>query len=121
MGEPLVVLGAVVMALAVLGLGFLAGWLVNSRRRRNRLESSREEAARILDEAQTEADALKKTASLEAKDEWRREREPLERLASEGQLKAHCHSGYWQCMDTHREQQQLEALWAAGDAPWKIW
>ena len=79
MGEPLVVLGAVVMALAVLGLGFLAGWLVNSRRRRNRLESSREEAARILDEAQTEADALKKTASLEAKDEWRREREPLER------------------------------------------
>ena len=62
MGEPLVVLGAVVMALAVLGLGFLAGWLVNSRRRRNRLESSREEAARILDEAQPAADALKKTA-----------------------------------------------------------
>ena len=49
------------------------------------------------------------------------EREPLERLAREGQLKAHCHTGFWQCMDTHREQQQLEALWAAGDAPWKIW
>ena len=36
-------------------------------------------------------------------------------------LKAHCHPGYWQCMDTYREQQQLEALWAAGEAPWKIW
>jgi ribonuclease Y len=79
MGEPLVVLGTVVMVLAVVGLGFIAGWIVNSRRRRNRLESSREEAARILDEAQAEAEALKKTASLEAKDEWRREREPLER------------------------------------------
>jgi ribonucrease Y len=79
MGEPLIILGAVVMALAVLGLGFIAGWLVNSRRRRNRLESSREEASRILDEAQSEADSLKKTAALEAKDEWRHEREPLER------------------------------------------
>ena len=49
------------------------------------------------------------------------EREPLERLANEGQLKAHCHTGFWQCMDTHREQQQLESLWAAGDASWKIW
>jgi len=49
------------------------------------------------------------------------ERQPLEQLAGEGQLKAHCHPGYWQCMDTYREQQQLEALWAAGEAPWKIW
>ena len=49
------------------------------------------------------------------------EREPLERLASEGQLKAHCHAGFWQCMDTQREQQQLESLWASGDAPCKIW
>jgi glucose-1-phosphate cytidylyltransferase len=49
------------------------------------------------------------------------EREPLERLAREGQLKAHCHTGFWQCMDTQREQQQLEALWTGGAAPWKIW
>ena len=49
------------------------------------------------------------------------ERQPLEQPADEGQLKAHCHPGYWQCMDTYRGQQQLEALWAAGDAPWKIW
>ena len=78
-GQTIVVLGAVVLALAVLSIGFVAGWLVNSRRRRNRIESSRAQATRILDEAQTEADSLKKTAALEAKDEWRREREPLER------------------------------------------
>ena len=45
----------------------------------------------------------------------------VERLAREGQLKAHCHTGFWQCMDTQREQQQLESLWVSGDAPWKIW
>ena len=49
------------------------------------------------------------------------ERQPLETLASEGQLSAYQHKGFWQCMDTHREQQQLEALWATGAAPWKIW
>jgi glucose-1-phosphate cytidylyltransferase len=49
------------------------------------------------------------------------EREPLERLARESQLNAHCHRGYWQCMDTYREQQILEQMWQSGNAPWKIW
>ena len=49
------------------------------------------------------------------------ERAPLERLAKEGQLKAFCHSGFWQCMDTYREQELLNRLWASGQAPWKTW
>ena len=102
-GQTIVALGAVVLALAVLGLGFLAGWLVNSRRRRNRLESSREQAARILDEAQTEAEALKKTAALEAKDEWRREREPLER-----ELESSKRSLRRLEADLHEREQQLD-------------
>jgi glucose-1-phosphate cytidylyltransferase len=49
------------------------------------------------------------------------EQEPLERLASEGQLMAFRHKGFWQPMDTMRERRLLESLWAAGDAPWKTW
>ena len=49
------------------------------------------------------------------------ERAPLEQLARERQLKAYCHSGFWQCMDTYREQEMLNRLWAGGRAPWKIW
>lgn len=49
------------------------------------------------------------------------EREPLEKLAADGQLMSYRYTGYWQCMDTLREKQQLEKLWAAGCAPWKIW
>ncbi len=49
------------------------------------------------------------------------EREPMEKLTQEGQLKAYCHSGFWQCMDTYREQQMLEKMWLAGSAPWKTW
>ena len=49
------------------------------------------------------------------------EREPLERLARDGQLMAYRHQGFWQCMDTMRDKARLEALWASGDAPWKIW
>lgn len=49
------------------------------------------------------------------------EKTPLERLASEGQLKAYYHNGYWQCMDTKREKDKLEELWSAGKAPWKKW
>lgn len=49
------------------------------------------------------------------------EREPLERLAAEGQLAAYEHSGFWQPMDTLRDKQKLEELWEAGQAPWKIW
>ena len=49
------------------------------------------------------------------------EREPMERLAAEGQLAAYRHDGFWQAMDTLRDKHQLEALWADGQAPWKIW
>src|ERR1043166_3283415 len=48
------------------------------------------------------------------------EREPLSALAAEGQLMAFCHDGFWQCMDTFREQQLLTELWESGQAPWKI-
>jgi glucose-1-phosphate cytidylyltransferase len=47
------------------------------------------------------------------------ERKPLERLAHAGQLRAYCHEGFWQCMDTYREQQMLERVWQLGQAPWK--
>jgi glucose-1-phosphate cytidylyltransferase len=49
------------------------------------------------------------------------EQAPLARLAAEGQLKAYCHTGFWQCMDTAREQALLEGLWKSGEAPWKVW
>lgn len=49
------------------------------------------------------------------------EREPMEKLAEEGQLMSYMHRGYWQCMDTKREKDKLEALWASGEAPWKVW
>ena len=46
------------------------------------------------------------------------EREPLERLAADGQLMAYRHSGFWHPMDTLRDKQLLESLWASGKAPW---
>jgi glucose-1-phosphate cytidylyltransferase len=49
------------------------------------------------------------------------EHEPLERLAREGHLKAFRHTGFWQPMDTLREKELLEELWASGKAPWRIW
>lgn len=49
------------------------------------------------------------------------EREPLERLAADGQLMAYRHESFWQCMDTLREKYYLEQLWSGGDAPWKLW
>ena len=49
------------------------------------------------------------------------EKEPLRKLAEEGQLMSYQHKGYWQCMDTLRDRQKLEKLWAKGDAPWKVW
>lgn len=49
------------------------------------------------------------------------EREPLEKLASDGELVSYKHYGFWQCMDTLRDKQRLEDLWASGNAPWKIW
>ena len=49
------------------------------------------------------------------------ERGPMGKLVKEGQLMAYTHRGFWQCMDTVREKQQLERLWQTGSAPWKIW
>lgn len=49
------------------------------------------------------------------------ERYPLEHTAHIGQLNAYKHTGFWQCMDTLRDKQLLEKLWASGDAPWKVW
>lgn len=49
------------------------------------------------------------------------EKEPLERLAKDGQLMAYQHTAFWQCMDTLREKYILEKLWQSGNAPWKIW
>lgn len=49
------------------------------------------------------------------------ERQPLERLAAEGQLMAYQHNGFWQCMDTLREKNKLEELYASGKAPWVRW
>lgn len=49
------------------------------------------------------------------------EQEPLESLARDGELAAFRHLGFWQPMDTLRDRNQLEALWASGTAPWKIW
>lgn len=49
------------------------------------------------------------------------EKAPLEAIAKTGELMAYKHEGFWQCMDTQRDKQQLEALWESGKAPWKKW
>jgi glucose-1-phosphate cytidylyltransferase len=49
------------------------------------------------------------------------EKEPLEQLAITGQLSVYEHSGFWHAMDTLRDKNYLEELWANGQAPWKIW
>lgn len=49
------------------------------------------------------------------------EKAPLTNLVRDGQLSAYVHKGFWQCMDTLREKQKLEALWEDGTAPWKLW
>ena len=49
------------------------------------------------------------------------EREPLKRLAQEGNLAAYQHHGFWQPMDTLRDKTHLEELWQSGKAPWKVW
>jgi len=54
-------------------------------------------------------------------DDTQWEKEPLERLAADGQLMAYKHSSFWQCMDTIRDKKLLETLWQNGNAPWKIW
>jgi glucose-1-phosphate cytidylyltransferase len=49
------------------------------------------------------------------------EREPLERIAAEGQLMAYRHEGFFFAMDTYREYLYLNELWQSGKAPWKVW
>jgi len=49
------------------------------------------------------------------------EKEPLERLARDGQLVAYKHHGFWYAMDTLRDKNHLESLWQTGKAPWKVW
>jgi glucose-1-phosphate cytidylyltransferase len=49
------------------------------------------------------------------------EREPLERLSTEGQLLAYRHTDFWQCMDTLRDVNQLDRMWQESRAPWKTW
>ena len=49
------------------------------------------------------------------------EREPLERLAAGGSLRAYRHEGFWDCMDTYKDAVVLNDLWAQGSAPWKLW
>jgi glucose-1-phosphate cytidylyltransferase len=48
------------------------------------------------------------------------EREPLERLAAAGELRALRHEGFWECMDTYKDAVQLNDLWASGEAPWHL-
>ena len=54
-------------------------------------------------------------------DDTQWEREPMERLAADGQLMAYKHTSFWQCMDTLREKHILETLWQSGQAPWNTW
>jgi len=49
------------------------------------------------------------------------ERKPLETLAKNNELVAYKYNGFWMCMDTQRDKQQLEELWAKDQAPWKSW
>lgn len=49
------------------------------------------------------------------------EREPMERLARNGELMCYKHDGFWQCMDTMRDKARLEKLWTKNKAPWKVW
>lgn len=49
------------------------------------------------------------------------ERGPLEHVAADGQLVAYQHNGFWRCMDTQRDKQQLEEMFASGGAPWMVW
>jgi glucose-1-phosphate cytidylyltransferase len=49
------------------------------------------------------------------------EQQPLQRLATDNQLMAFTHDGFWQPMDTLRDKTYLEELWATGNAPWKTW
>jgi glucose-1-phosphate cytidylyltransferase len=46
---------------------------------------------------------------------------PLQKLASEGELRVYKHDGFWQCMDTYRDYKYLNEIWDKGNPPWKVW
>src|SRR4051794_38959076 len=56
-----------------------------------------------------------------AGDETAWEDEPLRRLAADGELRAYRHGGFWYAMDTVRDRNHLQRLWASGNAPWNVW
>ena len=58
---------------------------------------------------------------LSGGDECVLERQPLERLAADGQRMAFCHTGFSFAMDTYREYEALNSMWSSGQAPWRIW
>lgn len=58
---------------------------------------------------------------LQEDDECTLEKEPLEKIAKDGQLMVYHHIGFWQCMDTLRDMNLLNEYWESGHAPWKIW
>ena len=49
------------------------------------------------------------------------EKQPIEKVAAEGQLMAYRHNGFWKCMDTQRDKMKLEEMIASGNAPWMMW
>ena len=72
-------MGEVVLVAAVFVFAFLFGWLANGKIRRGKQENAQAQAAALIEEAKAEAEDLKKTALLEAREEWRHQQEPLER------------------------------------------
>jgi glucose-1-phosphate cytidylyltransferase len=58
---------------------------------------------------------------LDDRDDLVLEKEPLGRVAADGELMVWQHDGFWQPMDTYREWKLLDDLWSRGEAPWKIW
>jgi len=93
------------------------------------LERTNETITAFREKAQADGDWINsgffvlspKVLDLVAGDHTTWEREPLETLAAENNLRAFEHKGFWQPMDTLRDKQQLEALWTNGKAPWKTW
>ena len=68
----------------------------------------------------TDGARMQSALKLRSKDENTiLEREPLENLAVNNQLKAYLHTGFWHCMDTIRDKESLNQIWSKGDAPWK--
>ena len=71
-------------------------------------------AGRVNGELVDACDLIENDATI-----W--EREPLENLASVGELSAYKHTGFWKPMDTLRDKIELNAMWESGKAPWKLW